>query len=123
VAEQKAALKEAANTKGGGKSKKALKKALKSMDKQRDGEYGVTRGVDFKGVDVVHKKFSKVNGLGHLGFSIKSLHTNFSEFLPRWSTLISHERYVPTRTGWGARRERGRVAQRCRWSGPMKWRA
>ena len=50
---QKAALKEAASTKGGGNSKKALKKALKGMDKQRDGEYGVTRGVDFKGVDVV----------------------------------------------------------------------
>ena len=53
VAQQKAALKEAATTKGGGKSKKALKKALRAMDKQRDGEYGVTRGVDFKGVDVV----------------------------------------------------------------------
>ena len=37
----------------GGSRKKALKKAIKGMNKQRDAEYGVTRGVDFKGVDVV----------------------------------------------------------------------
>ena len=50
---QRAILDVANKAKSGAKSKQTLKKAIKSMDKKRDREYGVSRGVDFKGVDVV----------------------------------------------------------------------
>ena len=50
---QRAILDVANKANSGAKSKQTLKKAIKSMDKKRDREYGVSRGVDFKGVDVV----------------------------------------------------------------------